>query len=71
MKTQKRGRPVKPPVNDITLLQVEKMQSNGMKADDIAAFIGVSRRTFYRKFNKAKQESLDPLTPYSNWDLKD
>lgn len=63
-----RGRPVKPPGNDITLGQVYKMQSDGVKADDIAVVIGVSRRTFYRKLKAAKQSGLDPTVPYSKWE---
>lgn len=62
------GRPIKLPNNDITLEQAYKMQSEGMKADDIAAFIGVSRRTFYRKLHAAKQSGVDPTAPYSKWD---
>lgn len=64
------GRPIKPPNNDITLEQVHKMQSEGMRADDIAAVIGVSRRTFYRKLKAAKQSGVDPTAPYSKWDQK-
>lgn len=62
------GRPVKPPVNDMTLQQACRMQSEGVRVDDIAALIGVSRRTFYRKLKAAKQAGLDPAVPYSKWD---
>jgi hypothetical protein len=36
-------------------------------AKDIAEEIGVSRRTFYRRFEQIKYKNLDPDTPFSKW----
>ena len=50
---KQKGRPKSVPKNDITLARVHH--------------IGVSRRTFYRRFEQIKYKNLDPDTPFSKW----
>ena len=64
---KQRGRPKSVPKNDITLARVHHMRFMGVPARDIAEEIGVSRRTFYRRFEQIKYKNLDPDTPFSKW----
>lgn len=65
---KRRGRPSVIPGNDITLGRVYHMRFMGTSAEAIAKEIGVSKRTFYRRFAKASGKNLDPDTPFSQWD---
>lgn len=62
---KQRGRPKSVPKNDITLARVHHMRFMGVPVRDIAEEIGVSRRTFYRRFEQIKYKNLDPDTPFS------
>ena len=62
---KQKGRPKSVPKNDITLARVHHMRFMGVPARDIAEEIGVSRRTFYRRFEQIKYKNLDPDTPFS------
>ena len=64
---KRRGRPCVRPENDITLARVRHMQFMGISAGEIAAKIGVSRRTFYRKLEQTRGKNPDPETPFSQW----
>ena len=65
---KRRGRPSVMPGNDITLGHVQHMRFMGIPAEAIAKEIGVSKRTFYRRFAQARVKHLDPDTPFSQWD---
>ncbi len=62
-----RGRPSAKPVNDFTFGRVQHMRFMGVSAAAIAEEIGVSRRTFYRRWTQAQKLDLDPETPFSQW----
>lgn len=64
---KRRGRPPAVPENDISVRQAEKMRSDGLSLDEIAAHIGVSRRTFFRRWDAAREKKADPEMPFSRW----
>ena len=39
----------------------------GISVEAIAKEIGVSKRTFYRRWTQAEKLGLDPDTPFSQW----
>ena len=55
------------PEHDLTLAQVRELQNRGTCLDGIARLIGVSRRTFFRKWAAVQSLSPDPETPFSKW----
>ena len=63
----KRGRPSVRPENDMTFGRVQHLRSMGVSAEAIAKEIGVSRRTFYRKWTQAQVQGIAPETPFSQW----
>lgn len=66
--SKRRGRPSAIPGNDLTLGRVYHMRFMGTSVEAIAKEIGVSKRTFYRRFAKVSGKNLDPDTPFSQWD---
>ena len=63
----KRGRPSVRPENDMTFGRVQHLRFMGVPVEAIAKEIGVSRRTFYRKWTQAQELGLAPETPFSQW----
>ena len=63
----KRGRPSVVPKYDITLGCVQHKRFMGISVEAIAKEIGVSKRTFYRRWTQAEKLGLDPDTPFSQW----
>lgn len=63
----RRGRQPAVPDHDLTLAQVREMQEGGTCLEKIALLIGVSRRTFFRKWAIAQDSCTDPGTPFSKW----
>ena len=63
----KRGRPSVRPENDMTFGHVQHLRSMDVPAEAIAKEIGVSRRTFYRKWTQAQVQGIAPETPFSQW----
>ena len=55
------------PEHDLTLAQVRELQNRGTCLDGIARLIGVSRRTFFRKWAVVQTLSPDRETPFSKW----
>jgi hypothetical protein len=55
------------PKHDLTLAQVKELQNRGTGLDGIAHLIGVSRRTFFRKWAAVHRLNPDPETPFSKW----
>ena len=53
--------------NDLTLARIHHMRFMNVPVETIAKEIGVSRRTFYRRWNQIAQLNLDPETPFSKW----
>lgn len=66
----RRGRHPSVPKNDITVSQVREMRSKGMVLDEIADHIGVSRRTFFRRWRELQGRDIDPEAPFSTWGLE-
>ena len=63
----KRGRPSVRPENDMTFGRVQHLRLMGVPVEVIAKEIGVSRRTFYRKWTQAQGQGIAPETPFSQW----
>ena len=63
----KRGRPSVVPKYDITLGCVQHKRFMGISVEAIAKEIGVSKRTFYRRWTQAEKLGLDPDPPFSQW----
>ena len=63
----KRGRPSVRPENDMTFGHVQHLRIMGVPVEAIAKEIGVSRRTFYRKWTQAQGLGPAPETPFSQW----
>ena len=63
---QKRGRPSSVPSNDLTFEKVRYMRSMGVTVSEIAREIGVSKRTFYRRWRNIADSMLEG-TPFSQW----
>ena len=55
------------PKYDITLGCVQHKRFMGISVEAIAKEIGVSKRTFYRRWTQAEKLGLDPDTPFSQW----
>lgn len=66
----KRGRPPVVPENDLTLGRVHHMRFMNVPVKVIADEIGVSKRTFYRRWKQIEKLDLDPDTPFSQWIIK-
>ena len=64
---RKRGRPTAAVKNDLTLARIHHMRFMNVPVETIAKEIGVSKRTFYRRWNQIAQLNLDPETPFSKW----
>lgn len=64
---KKYGRPSCIPVHDMTLDEVRSKRDTNTSIGDIAKEIGVSKRTFYRKWNAISNKALDGATPFSEW----
>ena len=64
---RKRGRPAAAVKNDLTIARIHHMRFMNVPVETIAKEIGVSRRTFYRRWNQIAQLNLDPETPFSKW----
>ena len=64
---RKRGRPAAAVKNDLTIARIHHMRFIYVPVETIAKEIGVSRRTFYRRWNQIAQLNLDPETPFSKW----
>ena len=79
---RKRGRPTAAVKNDLTLARIHHMRFMNVPVETIAKeigvskrtfyrrwnqMIGVSKRTFYRRWNQIAQLNLDPETPFSKW----
>ena len=64
---RRRGRPAVQPQNNLTLGQVYHMRCMGITAESIAAKIGVSKRTFYRRLNQVDRKNISEDTPFSQW----
>ena len=66
---RKLGRPTCKPKNDLTLEQVRHMRFMRVSVADIASTIGVSKRTFYRKWAALNGNNVDVDydTPFSKW----
>lgn len=62
-----RGRSSAVPKNDISIQQAREMRSEGLTLEEIAAHIGVSRRTFFRRWHDIADRDADPDTPFSRW----
>ena len=52
--SRKRGRPSAKPKSDLTLGHVQHMRFMGISVEEIAKEIGVSKRTFYRRWMQAE-----------------
>ena len=65
----RRGRKPAVPSQDISLAQALQMNAGGTSLADIANYIGVSRRTFFRRWSAAQASGIDPETPFSDWPL--
>lgn len=63
----RRGRRPAVPERDLTLAQVRDMKKSGVGLDEIAHLIGVSRRTFFRRWATVQDSCPDPRTPFSKW----
>jgi len=63
----KKGRPRVAAENDISLETALLMLSTGLTAQEVADYIGVSRRTFFRRLSEAKRQRVDLCTPFSDW----
>lgn len=64
---RKRGRPAAAVKNDLTIARIHHMRFMNVPVETIAKEIGVSRRTFYRRWNQIAHLNLDPETPFSKW----
>ena len=64
---RKRGRPTAAVKNDLTLARIHHMRFMNVPVETIAKEIGVSKRTFYRRWSQIAQLNLDPETPFSKW----
>ena len=64
---RKLGRPFCEPQNDLTLGRVRHMRFMRVPVAEIAATIGVSKRTFYRKWAALNSKNVDDNTPFSKW----
>ena len=67
--SHKRGRPSANPKSDLTFGHVQHMRFMGISVEKIAKEIGVSKRTFYRRWMKAENKGLAPDTPFSQWTI--
>ena len=67
VRSRKRGRPAAAVKNDLTIARIHHMRFMNVPVETIAKEIGVSRRTFYRRWNQIAQLNLDPETPFSKW----
>ena len=64
---RQKGRPPAQPEHDITLERVKHLRFMGVPVEAIAKEIGVSKRTFYRKWRQIGDKCLDSSTPFSKW----
>ena len=64
----RRGRPPVEPQNDYTLGRVQHMRVMGVSVETISREIGVSKRTFYRRWKDAERLCLGPDIPFSRWE---
>ena len=67
--SHKRGRPSANPKSDLTFGHVQHMRFMGISVEKIAKEIGVSKRTFYRRWMQAENKGLAPDTPFSQWTI--
>lgn len=65
----RRGRRPVAPAQDISFAQALQMNAGGTSLANIADYIGVSRRTFFRRWSAARASGIDPETPFSDWPL--
>lgn len=64
---RKRGRPSAVVKNDLTLARIHHMRLMNVSVGTIAEELGVSRRTFYRRWKLAEKRDIDESTPFSQW----
>ena len=64
---KRRGRDFAVPKNDISIQHAREMRSEGLTLEEIAAYIGISRRTFFRRWHDIADRDADPDTPFSRW----
>lgn len=64
---KRRGRSSAVPKKDISIRQAREMRSEGLTLEEIAAHIGISRRTFFRRWRDITNGEADPDTPFSRW----
>lgn len=64
---RKRGRPSAVVKNDLTLARIHHMRFMNVPVETIAEELGVSKRTFYRRWKQIACMDLDPETPFSRW----
>ena len=64
---RQKGRPLVVPKNDLTIARIQHMRFMGVSVDTIAGKIGISKRTFYRRWKQIQWKHLDPETPFSQW----
>ncbi len=67
VRRRRRGRPSVIVKNDLTLGHVRHMRFMNNSVEKIAEEIGVSKRTFYRRWKQAEKMNIDENTPFSRW----